>query len=74
MLSSGYAKDLGLYMPEEVPVLRQEELQDISGYSYPELVCEVARRFIDETEIPGGELQGEEQGFLISLVRNEVFW
>lgn len=58
-LLSGYAKDLGLYMPEEIPVLGQEELQRLSGCSYTELVCKITRMFIDEAEIPTEELEGE---------------
>lgn len=60
ILSSGYAKDLGLYMPEENPVLSQEELKRLSSCSYTELVYEVACKFIDEAEIPREDLQGEE--------------
>lgn len=58
VLFAGYAKDLGLYMPEENPVLSQEELKRLSSCSYTELVYEVACKFIDEAEIPREDLQG----------------
>lgn len=57
VLFAGYAKDLGLYMPEDVPVLGPEELQHLKGCSFPELVCEIARKFIDEAEIPTSDLE-----------------
>lgn len=59
MLLSGYSKDLGMYMPEEIPALGFKELQALSGCSYTELVCKIARKFIDEDEIPTEDLEGE---------------
>ena len=41
-------------------MLGQEELQRLAGCTYVELVYELARKFIDETEIPAEDLQGEE--------------
>lgn len=60
MWLSGYAKDLGLYMPEELPVIGLDELQHLRACSFPELVCKIARKFIDEAEIPTTDLEGED--------------
>ncbi|KAK7055046.1 Threonine synthase-like 2 [Halocaridina rubra] len=56
VLFSGYAKDGGLYMPESIPSLSNEELAKWSSYSYSKLVFAIARKFIDEEEIPTPEL------------------
>ncbi|XP_068220367.1 threonine synthase-like 2 [Palaemon carinicauda] len=56
VLFSGYAKDGGLYMPEFLPNLSHKEMEQWSKYSYPDLVFAVARKFIDEEEIPSSVL------------------
>lgn len=56
VLFSGYAKDGGLYLPENIPKLSDSEINDLSNLSYTNLVIEVLARFIDSGEIPKLEL------------------
>ncbi|TRY76247.1 hypothetical protein TCAL_07996 [Tigriopus californicus] len=56
VLFSGYAKDGGLYLPEEIPVLTGPDLTYFSQLSYTDLVIQVLSRFIDSEEIPEPEL------------------
>jgi len=55
-LFSGYAPDGGLYMPQEVPRLTQEEQEAWAGLSYRQVMAAVARKFISEEEVPSADL------------------
>ncbi|CAL4065950.1 unnamed protein product [Meganyctiphanes norvegica] len=57
VLFAGYSGDGGLYMPESVPKITEKELKEWSTLSYKELVFTIARRFIDEEEIPSNDLK-----------------
>eukprot|EP01063_Lacrimia_lanifica_P039387 TRINITY_DN8640_c0_g1_i1.p1 TRINITY_DN8640_c0_g1~~TRINITY_DN8640_c0_g1_i1.p1 ORF type:complete len:553 (+),score=174.39 TRINITY_DN8640_c0_g1_i1:103-1659(+) len=54
-LTTGYAPDGGLYVPERLPCLTQADLQDLSGLSYRALAARVVSWFtegeIDEAEV-----------------------
>lgn len=56
VLFSGYAPDGGLYFPERVPVLEAEQLQELRGLSYPQLVTRLMRLYICQQEIPNNDL------------------
>jgi len=56
VLFSGYAKDGGLYFPESIPCLQPEQLQKMSLCSYTDIVKQILRLFIDESEIPTSDL------------------
>lgn len=51
----GLADDGGLLLPEEIPSFRNEELQQLSSLSYPELAFQVISRFA--TDIPAADLK-----------------
>lgn len=58
-LFAGYAPDGGLFMPEELPRLGEETLQQWSALSYPDLVTELCALFIGPELIPRDDLNGE---------------
>ena len=45
-LLKGQAPDKGLYLPEMIPLIKQEEIETFAGKAYPELAFEVTRRFL----------------------------
>merc|ERR1719320_2374119 len=57
VLFSGYAKDGGLYFPEEIPRITIETLQEWKNLSYPEIVNNVMGMFIGEDDIPKDDLK-----------------
>lgn len=57
VLFAGYSGDGGLYMPESIPKITEKELKDWSTLSYKELVFTIARKFIDEKEIPSNDIK-----------------
>ena len=58
-LLSGYAEDGGILLPEDIPHLSSDTIKSWSRLSYPELVYEIACRFISEDEIPRDTLKGK---------------
>jgi len=56
-ICSGYAPDGGLFVPEELPKITSQMLKSWSSLSYPDLVCEVIRKFISVEEISDIELK-----------------
>ena len=55
VLLAGTARDGGLFVPERIPTLSGDDLEQLRGASYRELACRVLREFagdsIDETTI-----------------------
>ena len=51
----GLADDGGLLLPEEIPVLSKDELQQLSHLPYPELAFQIISRFA--TDIPAADLK-----------------
>ncbi|XP_043243128.1 threonine synthase-like 2 [Amphibalanus amphitrite] len=51
VLFAGYSKDGGLYFPERVPKLSQEQLESWSKLSYPDLLTEILCLYIDPSEL-----------------------
>ena len=58
MARNGYASDGGLFMPMSIPKLSDETLQSWKDLSYPDIVKQVARLFIED-EIPAEILNGK---------------
>ncbi|XP_072353755.1 threonine synthase-like 2 [Scyliorhinus torazame] len=56
VLFSGYARDGGLFMPEEIPSLDLATLQTWSAHSYPQLVEEICSLFISSEDLPREDL------------------
>ena len=52
----GLPADNGLYVPEAVPTLHQDEVKNFSGFSIPEIAHAVTKHFL-EPEISAAELQ-----------------
>jgi len=55
-LPPGYAKDGGLYFPEQIPIISEEEKTDWYNLSFPDLAVEVLKKFISSEEIPPEDL------------------
>ena len=52
----GLAKDGGLTLPVEYPDM-SEKLEAMRGMTYQELAFEILQEFIDEGDIPSGDLE-----------------
>ena len=65
VLFSGYAKDGGLYFPENIQKLSTEQLEEWSKLTYPQIVKKVMEVFIGEEDIP-------RQEFIDIMYENEV--
>ena len=52
----GYARDGGLYVPESIPKISKDEIEEWSALSYPELVKKIMPLFISSDEIPVSDL------------------
>ncbi|MEN8209610.1 MAG: threonine synthase [Candidatus Fermentibacteria bacterium] len=55
-LLKGIAPDGGLYMPQEIPRLTQEEIREFSDAKYHEIAYEVGKKFLTG-EIPDDDLE-----------------
>ncbi|MEN8246719.1 MAG: threonine synthase [Thermodesulfobacteriota bacterium] len=53
----GFAADGGLYVPETIPRISEEQLQKWSRLSYVDLAFEILSLFIERTIIPADELR-----------------
>lgn len=56
-LLKGNASDGGLFLPEDIPKISLDQLQRWSTYTYEELVYEISKLYIDESEISHFDLQ-----------------
>ena len=56
VLFSGYSSDGGLYFPELIPKLSAEQITQWAGLGYVDLVKELLRLYISESEIPTDDL------------------
>ncbi|PVV03630.1 hypothetical protein BB560_001880 [Smittium megazygosporum] len=54
---TGLASDGGLFIPETIPTLPENVLQDWKNLSFTDLSFEILSRFIDPTEIPAEDLR-----------------
>ncbi|MGC8803104.1 MAG: threonine synthase, partial [Bacteroidales bacterium] len=54
-LIRGQAPDRGLYMPEQIPVLTQEQIQSFANKSYAEIAETILKLFVND-DIPHDEL------------------
>jgi threonine synthase len=47
-LLRGQAKDMGLYMPEKIPVIPEERIQQFSKMTYPKIAYEVIKPYLGD--------------------------
>ena len=47
-IKTGLAKDKGLFMPENIPSLTTEEIENLIGLSYPERAARVLEKYLDD--------------------------
>ena len=57
-ICSGYAPDGGLYVPEKLPTISENDLKEWSTLSYPDLSFEILRLFIARDELTDDVLRG----------------
>ncbi|MEM6298725.1 MAG: threonine synthase [Bacteroidota bacterium] len=72
VLFRGLAPDRGLFMPETIPSLPKEFLENLASYSLPEIGYTIARAFLSEEEISDTKLKtlvSETLDFEIPLVQ-----
>ena len=50
-ISTGYATDGGLYVPEQLPRVDSAELEQLAALSFPELAEAIFRKFISAEEV-----------------------
>ena len=50
-ISTGYATDGGLYVPEQLPRVDSAELEQLAVLSFPELAEAIFRKFISAEEV-----------------------
>lgn len=53
----GYAKDGGLFVPEFIPVVSKEQMEQWKSLSYTDLAFELLRLYVDESIIPATDLK-----------------
>ncbi len=53
----GFAADGGLFVPDRIPSLTRDQLQEWSSLSYPDLVFELLSLFIEDEIIPANDLR-----------------
>lgn len=58
VLMAGYAQDGGLFVPEVIPILSTEELQQYSSLDYADLCREIVKKFVSDEEYQGLCLHG----------------
>ena len=57
-LLSGCSPDGGLYVPQTIPKLRQEEWKELAALNYEELSKKLFRLFVSRDEIPDADYNG----------------
>jgi threonine synthase len=55
-LLKGLAPDKGLYMPQRIPSLAREDLQELAGHSYADIAFAIGRKFLS-SELADDELR-----------------
>lgn len=68
----GYAVDGGLYVPERLPRVLPETLQQWANLSYPDLAFEVVSLFIDRSVVSEAELRQLVQDSFSSFTHEDV--
>lgn len=53
----GFAEDGGLFVPDTIPVVSQEQMEQWAGLGYTDLTFELMRLYIDESIIPATDLK-----------------
>ncbi len=53
----GFAQDGGLFVPDTIPVVSQEQMKQWAGLGYTDLAFELLRLYVDETIIPAADLK-----------------
>lgn len=57
VVMQGLAHDRGLFVPDSMPSVSEEELSQWRSYSYPELAVAVISKFVGEDQVPGVNLK-----------------
>ena len=52
VVMQGLAHDRGLFVPDTMPSVTQEELEQWRGLSYPDLAVQVIAKFVKDDQVP----------------------
>ena len=58
---AGYSKDGGLYMPQVIPVIQEEEWNRFASLDFKQITYELCRKFISHDELSNECLKGEDK-------------
>ena len=53
---TGLAHDRGLFVPDTIPVVAQDELEAWRNLSYPDMATKVISKFVKEDQVPSDKL------------------
>ena len=56
VVMTGLAHDKGLFVPDSIPKLSQEEIESWRSLSYADLAVNVISKFVDEDQVPAEKL------------------
>lgn len=71
-ISTGYATDGGLYVPEQLPRVDSAELEQLAVLSFPELAEAIFRKFISAEEVADAELHRIVQACYKDFTADEI--
>jgi threonine synthase len=57
VVMTGLAHDRGLFVPDTMPSVSKEELQEWSGLSFDDLAVKVIGKFVKEDQVPSKKLK-----------------
>ncbi|XP_037088790.1 threonine synthase-like 2 [Pollicipes pollicipes] len=72
VLFAGYSKDGGLYFPERIPRVTQDQLREWSQLSYPDLLVEILSLYVDESELTRDQIKDVAAGAFSKFELPEV--
>jgi threonine synthase len=57
VVMTGLAHDKGLFVPDSMPTVSKEELEEWRSLSYPDLAIKVISKFVKEDQVPAEKLE-----------------
>jgi threonine synthase len=57
VVMTGLAHDKGLFVPDSMPTVSKEELEEWRSLSYPDLAVKVISKFVKEDQVPAEKLE-----------------
>ena len=57
VVMTGLAHDKGLFVPDTIPTVSKDELEQWRSLSYPDLAVNVISKFVKEDQVPTAKLE-----------------